>query len=76
MRPQRSAVGHDFFDSVAHDQPIAAAGAFLAKECVGQLRTFVLDATVAAFCEIEDAFDVLWPWMVAIAAMSSAGPPQ
>ena len=36
----------------------------------------VSDATVAAFWEMDEAFDVLWPWIVAIAAITSAGPPQ
>ena len=31
-------------------------------------------ATVAAFCEIVQAFVVLWPWMLAIAVMSFGGP--
>jgi hypothetical protein len=35
-----------------------------------------LSAVTAAFCEIDDGFEVLWPWIVAIAVTISTGPPQ
>ena len=35
-----------------------------------------MSAAAAAFCAIDDAFDVLWPWIVAIAVTISVGPPQ
>ena len=35
-----------------------------------------LSATVAARCEMLEAFEVDWPWMVLIAATMSFGPPQ
>jgi hypothetical protein len=34
-----------------------------------------VSASSAAYCEIDDGFDVDCDWMVAIALISSAGPP-
>ena len=35
-----------------------------------------LSAAIAAFCEMLEAFEVDWPWIVPIAVTISFGPPQ